>query len=130
LRRHLLARLTLLLGLLCMVSQLSGELHWALVEHQRCADHGEWIHEGDHHHAGSEEAAAPAPLSVTSPDDDAHDHDHCQVLTDRRELGLAPSATTPLEAPAAHAVTGLERATPVVAASALYRLAPKTSPPC
>jgi hypothetical protein len=129
LRRQLLPRLTLLLGLFCAYSQVSSTLHWLLVEHARCADHGEWVHVAEEHHAHEAEDATPASPSVAAAERDAHGHDHCQFLVDARSLtpvsrpeALIPS---PTESLGPDLIGPSDCSLPV----ALYRLAPKTSPP-
>jgi hypothetical protein len=81
-RRQLLKRLTLLVGIFCALSQVSGALHWVLVEHARCAEHGDWVHAGESDH-GHSDAAAPdtaapdaASVSVQAADSDEHGNDH------------------------------------------------------
>jgi hypothetical protein len=130
LRRQLLARLTLLVGLFCSFSQLTGALHWVVVQHERCAEHGDWVHAGEGHHSNPQAPAAPAPLSITSADLEAHGHDHCQFLFEQRELTLPSRVTASLQAPAREARAHDERAPEGAVRASLYELAPKTSPPC
>jgi hypothetical protein len=130
LRRRLLAPVTVLLGVLCVFSQLSSVVHWALVEHVRCAEHGDWVH-ADEEHAGAD-LATPAARQVSlvaSEALDEHAHDHCEFLSERHELTLAPAAFGLLQAPAALASSPGASAAEASGSGALYALAPKTSPP-
>jgi hypothetical protein len=138
-RRPLLARITLLVGLFCIFSQVSGALHWALVEHVRCAEHGDWVHEGEAHaeveaHAEGEAhaEASPEPSSepgLQAPGADEHGHDHCLYLADRRDPSLPSAALALIDS----RVGGWSAAAPgerdAVASALAYELAPKTSPP-
>jgi hypothetical protein len=137
LRRQLLPRLALLLGLFCAYSQISGALHWVLVQHARCAEHGEWIHAehgegghavaGDHGHA---EPAAPSQSSEARPaDDEAHGHDHCTFLVTPPELTPEAGTLASLAPAPTGGAAGFCRASDRGAPSALYLLAPTTSPP-
>jgi hypothetical protein len=120
--------LTLLLGLFCTFSQVSGALHWVLVEHERCSEHGELVHAGDSH--GSD-ADAPPPLavSITAEHVEGHAHEHCEFLLDSREVTLRPSSTASLLAPPLLGCFSHLRASDTDARFVLYELAPKTSPP-
>jgi hypothetical protein len=111
-------------------------LHTTLVEHAHCAEHGAWVHEGDSHagerafpHAkpgvSSDERFAPA---VTTSGTQEADHDHCQVLAERRKASLAAGPCA--------AVVALDPEQPKVRLASqsndgrvVYRFAPKTSPP-
>ncbi|MDH5491772.1 MAG: hypothetical protein OEY14_07455 [Myxococcales bacterium] len=130
------------LASLCLVAQLAGATHLVIVRHIRCAEHGEWLHEGEAPHAARAESAE----GVTTAERDAegtpdagpalglgdvasHEHEPCPCLTERRRLALRIGGT-----PKAH-VHGLARATLTLgdeappALAATYALAPKCSPP-
>ena len=128
-RRQLLARLTLLVGICCVFSQLSGALHWVLIEHARCAEHGEWVHVGDGDHAQSDVATAPDSVSIEAGSSETHGHDHCDFLRTPRELALAPSAPVSLPVPRVTGCSGQVRCSDAKASITRYELAPKTSPP-
>jgi hypothetical protein len=129
-------------ALVAVVLQLSatlgGAIHFALVRHERCPEHGELIH-GSWHAAPAVSAGALRlePLDDGPPrvfgahSDDAQDsHDACALFGLTRQRWAAPgtaSAVTravPAPAPAIHA----PRPAPIAQLAAL-RLAPKTSPP-
>jgi hypothetical protein len=128
-RHQLIAPLTLLVGIFCAFSQVSGALHWVLVEHARCAEHGEWVHVGEGEQAHSDAATAPASVSVEAEGTDEHGHDHCDFLRTPRELTLAPSARASLPVPRVVGSSGQVRCSDSKATIARYELAPKTSPP-
>lgn len=128
-RRQLIARLTLLVGLFCAFSQVSGALHWVLVEHAQCAEHGEWVHVGEGDHAHSDDPTAPASVSVQAGSTDEHGHDHCDFLRSPRELALGPSARASLPLLRFTGASGQVRGSDSKASIARYELAPKTSPP-
>lgn len=119
--------------MLCLVAQLLGLAHLVVVEHERCPEHGELIH-GDGRAADT--VAAPAPSTATTTarvlpgqSDEPHgDHDHCLSATERRDLRLSRVDVAAMISPAQSDALPRSATTPV-AARALYRSAPKTSPP-
>ena len=129
-----------LVALCCLVGQLSGLAHMLLVQHVTCPEHGELVHSGAVAHTDVTDLAAvsdatPATGLVSSGDATAeepagHGHDHCLAAAHGRgHVGLGGAAAGAL-APSP-ALAGLPTdAAPHLAHDALYRLAPKTSPPC
>jgi hypothetical protein len=113
-------------------------LHYALVQHVVCADHGELVHAAVSHeaHAAAAEAAPPEaePKQGQGPalhaDAFAHDHEHCAfAATPREGLTLPPShAVVTIDAAACSTLLAALR-TDAGISEALFRLAPKTSPP-
>lgn len=128
-RRQLVAHLTLLIGIFCAFSQVTGALHWVIVEHTRCAEHSEWVHVGEGNHAHSYAPTPTASLSVQAASADEHAHDHCDFLRTPRESTLAPSARASLPLPWVIGSFGQVRCSDSKAPLARYELAPKTSPP-
>ncbi len=128
--RHCLA----VVAWVCLVTQLSGVMHFLLVEHARCAEHGELIH-GHVQHAERETDAHPgtvAPSShlfVPAGRSEEHDHDHCLVASEKREA----IATTPtlLSGPSAGEDSAVvaDVSHELVLVARVYAFAPKTSPP-
>jgi hypothetical protein len=114
---------------LCLAAQLAIVAHAALVEHVRCPLHGDFVHPGSHHDDHAHHAPGDRPSAV--PVDEHHDgeHEHCAVLAHRRE---APPAVAPLDV-ASDELGWLGppalRSVPRAAAVALFRVAPKHSPP-
>jgi hypothetical protein len=128
-RRQLVAHLMLLVGLFCAFSQVSGALHWVLVEHARCAEHDAWVHADESDHSHSDAPAAPTSVSAQAAGADEHGHDHCDSLRTPRELTLVASARSSLSAPLVLGSSGEMRRSDSKAPAASYELAPKTSPP-
>ncbi|MFW2390547.1 MAG: hypothetical protein ACN4G0_19585 [Polyangiales bacterium] len=124
--RHICA----LAALLALMLQGSSGGHMLLVEHSRCAEHGELVHGSgaDHHGSNAPTSADSASVQGTSP---AHEdaHDHCTVSVDRRD---APASIDDSGWRAYSFTTLLSRAPAndlFSVRSHRYRLAPKTSPP-
>lgn len=119
---------------------LSFALHFVLVDHVRCADHGEWVHGAQHDHT---QAAGPSLAQVEQSSgkvafqrtsgDEGHEHEHCLVQTERRkQLALAPAVAdlTPKPAAAETETRAVLRKAPRFrSARPIYAFAPKTSPP-
>ncbi len=119
---------------LCLAAQGLVLGHYALVEHTRCAEHGELVHVGGHADAHGTEHGAGAAADVASDlittGEAAHDesHEHCATCSERRKVICAPA---PIVATVSVRVD--PSSTPVVqvfgASRAVYWIAPKTSPP-
>jgi hypothetical protein len=135
------APLALLLVLVHLGGTVGGYLHFALIEHERCPEHGELIHaptepvasgHGDaHRDAGS--AASPDTSSDASllPSRGLSDgsHDPCALTTALRERAAAPEpGVSSVSQPLVGGLPSLDDHRDF-AARAGYRLAPKTSPP-
>lgn len=116
-----------------MFGQASGLLHGVLVQHARCAEHGEAVHVAAAEHALAAHADASAPgTQVVHADATAaeeHGHEHCLGVWNRRGATFAPEAGTVVPALFAAHVHAAPHAIPRVAARPLFLLAPKTSPP-
>jgi hypothetical protein len=114
-----------------LLAQVAGLAHLLVVEHERCAEHGDIV-EGAANHpaAAAAERQEGDRASVRAAGDEIAGHDHCLYLaTLRRGTGsecqhvvLAPRAA------AARFVVGAERREQASGPS-LLRIAPKTSPP-
>jgi hypothetical protein len=115
--------------LLCLGAQFSTVLHELLVEHRRCAEHGEWVHV-DREHADSRVDARgePAPDGPVFTAPGAPD-DHCLVCSELRKLGLPAPSIPELCAPTLDDdAAPIGQRSPAHSAS-IYSFAPKTSPP-
>ncbi len=116
------------LAWLVVLSHLASTLHFALISHEICADHGELVHgsaalepHGEAHESG------PA----ASPGDTHPGHDHCAELG-RRNEHVAVLATPGLEIACVvtHSEPRVDAGTVVrPARSRLLLSAPKQSPP-
>lgn len=124
-------RVCTLAGLLALLLQGSSGGHMLLVEHTRCATHGELVHVGEaHHHAPSERAAAPMrSFDVPSGDAQEEAHEHCTMSTDRRDAVWSLADASPIGR-----IDGTPNREPVQATRPIskterFRIAPKNSPP-
>jgi hypothetical protein len=104
---------------LLLAGALSGGLHFVLVPHEICADHGEAVEVGPEPKTPSE---SPLPSS-------SHAHDHCSAA--QASGILAPLGPSLALAPPVHpAYDSTPAAGPrVVSPIETLRLAPKNSPP-
>lgn len=133
-RRILLRHLTVWVGLLCLFGQFSSALHMVLVEHVRCAEHGELVHvDGDQHadHDGTahRERSPGGPAISSSSTDSDHGHDHCLICSERRKLALLPAAVPELRAPEGGDALLALCPDASIHTPRIYSYAPKTSPP-
>ena len=123
------------LALLAALGPLLGLAHAEAVRHATCAEHGELIEaasasaEIGHDHDGLPEDAASAQTD-RGVAGKGHQHDHCALAQHSRDRAAQPQPTAP-SAPAcgAQGCTGLDETELRLARAALYRLAPKGSPP-
>jgi hypothetical protein len=139
------APLALVLVLVHLAGTVGGHLHFALVEHERCPEHGELIHAptGDHasEHAAHADAYVASTASSRVPDEHhasllpnrglSHgSHDSCALTTALRERATepGPSCTGVTQPPRVGALPSLDSHR-YFTARAAYRVAPKTSPP-
>ncbi len=116
-------------AVLCLMLQLSASLHYLLVEHAHCVEHGELTH-GDHHdHGGAAgietDEGAPHASAPAGHDDDGHEH--CLLATRTRACGEQPPAAVRKAPRMRVAGAALEAATPHEREPLVA--APKTSPP-
>jgi len=124
-------RVCALAGLLMVLLQGSSGGHMLLVEHSRCAEHGELVHAGEsHHHEGVSRVETQGPTYQNAPDYAADEtHDHCALAADRHDaLGAVSDAQiSPFEAGAQWQLRFADRFVPVD--TQRFRVAPKNSPP-
>jgi len=118
------------MALLALVLQGSSGGHMLLVEHSRCAEHGELIHGAAHQHEADQDRHAESAVLHGVPDPGSNEaHDHCSALTDRRDAvvlnGCADAGIRVAEAQDELSV--LRRL--IAPSTTRLRLAPKTSPP-
>ena len=106
-------------------------MHFALVAHRVCAEHGDLVHADEHagegHGAQNDHAEESADLGGA--DRDAHEHDTCAVVAIGDPAWTTPSGSTiAVELPNDGQTITAERSG-ALGHSVLYALAPKTSPP-
>ncbi len=102
-----------------------------LVEHTRCAEHGELVHDAEaHHHGGPSQRESGLPVFRGASEDGSDEtHEHCALTADRRDalpLIVGAQASAPLAEPEqsfalTHPFLPFE--------SRRFRVAPKNSPP-
>lgn len=118
-----------ILGLLALVLQGSSGGHMLLVEHAKCAEHGELIHRAHGHGIDTATEPGRSLRSTTDPESKAS-HDHCLLAAERRDA-LKPVADAwvaivlTIDAPDCFPV--VDSALPENAPR--FRVAPKNSPP-
>ena len=108
------------------VSQVLPALHFALVVHRVCAEHGELVHES----ASVAPEVAPAEAAIVARDGVSHEHEHCGVLATPGSFAVLVPAAAQAAAPGATELEvgfGCARAAHV--RIALLDYAPKLAPP-
>ena len=124
-------RACVLASLLGLFLQGSSAGHILLVQHTRCAEHGELVHSRDAHQqpAGEHSHADAAAVHGTPGPGSDEAHDHCALSVDRRDAIVsfcAPVCST-RSFETQHAFAPNEAFG--VARTARFRIAPKNSPP-
>lgn len=116
-------------ALVCLLGQLLGVLHMGLIEHRRCAAHGELVEGGADELAAAVDTdpAVGQAAFVGHEQRGEHDHDHCQAPSERCAPAPAVTEAAPVELALAGGAAPVAR--PPVAIVGLFRLAPKASPP-
>jgi hypothetical protein len=122
------------LAVVCLLGPIVAQAHMLLVQHATCAEHGELVHlDGVNGDSVGTDATASSDLTTVSSasleDAKPHGHDHCAAASARRIQ--APVDRPQLNLPAAASATAapFDLDAPSGAPVALYRLAPKNSPP-
>ncbi len=100
--------------------------HFALIQHEQCPEHGDWmhVHGGAAHHADGVDANWHSQET-------ADGHDHCSAPTALRErvafraLQIPPQRSLPHLLPTAKVATAASQ----LSSPVTLRTAPKTSPP-
>jgi hypothetical protein len=122
-----------LLAALCVLGPILAQAHLVLVQHARCAEHGELLHLGataPSESAVSSDSATGSGVSAPRTDpSESHEHDHCVIASGRKTQ--APAGST---APLLSLSPPVRTVSPNVAGQLapllpLYILAPKNSPP-
>lgn len=124
-------RACVLAGMLGLFLQGSTGGHMLLVEHLRCVEHGELVHNSQAHaHVSAAHRDADlAAVHATRDGDSDQAHEHCALSFDRRDA-LTSVDPAPLSAPPVDAVVGVVLTDAFIAPTAArFRIAPKNSPP-
>jgi len=127
------------LAALCLLTPILGYAHLLLVQHARCPEHGELVHVED---AAADDASLllgpglqlrtdePQVALESAPEVDGHEHDHCVAVLARKTSAPLASAGPLLPSHGSTlSLRGLVQDSVLRAPTALYRLAPKNSPP-
>jgi hypothetical protein len=114
----------LALGLL----QGSSGGHMLLVEHTRCAEHGEWIHGGGHDRTAGEPVQSD-PVSFEHRRTSEEAHEHCAMSAERRDAASRVADASFVALLDGTPYRLLIEPTAFVSSADRFRVAPKTSPP-
>ncbi|HWA72527.1 MAG TPA: hypothetical protein VG937_09340 [Polyangiaceae bacterium] len=124
--------LGLLRGLLLValgVGYLVPALHFGLVQHELCAEHGELRHSGGHAVVSARPSAHPVAAADSVPEF-ADEHDHCAVVaTSSKVAATVPSSASTSTLAAEASPSSLSRAELAHVSLALLHYAPKLAPP-
>ncbi len=117
--------LAMLSALACLVLQATTVAHMGLVQHSYCAAHGEFVH-GSH----VDERSTEQQAGWHAGEEDER-HEHCPVAQLQRAPTLPQPATIVLPRPflVANRATAPPVSASFVRSQAVWRSAPKTSPP-
>ena len=100
-----------------------------LVEHTKCAEHGELVHDGHAHRADAPSRTDRSWQSHSTPQSEAS-HDHCSLASDRRHavppiVGAGVTGLLEIDATSRFEAVGVASWDTFKR----FRLAPKNSPP-
>jgi hypothetical protein len=123
----------LLLAAVLITSQASAWVHAGAVAHVTCVEHGEAIHAAAPNQSQSEGRAIPVAVAATVVEDEvaalaAHDHCGSDALLRWRALAIDPPAVS-LKRPPLRSAPSFLAGLDAPRLTAIYRSAPKTSPP-
>lgn len=121
----------LALSIVTLVGQLSSFAHALFVPHASCAEHGEVIHAPQGPANPGATAGSPELAFAAAPVVDAdHAHEHCLFASVCRDHPtLSPRLCDKLDRPVSSPSRVQPRDIEPACAVALFRLAPKSSPP-
>lgn len=120
-----------LFGMLALLLQGSSGGHMLLVEHTRCAEHGDLVH-GDeaHRHAAAEPGEThELALEAYPTEGSSEAHGHCALCADRRDAPAVVSEATLIASVPRALEPALARVATPGSSTQRFRLAPKNSPP-
>ena len=124
-------RVCALAALLALFLQGSSGGHMLLVEHTRCAEHGDLVHGGDGHgHDASthvETDGLAFERAPEGPSDDAHEH--CALSVDRRDANLSIVEARVAPSRIERSPNAMPDETPALVTTKRFHIAPKNSPP-
>ena len=104
--------------------------HMLLVEHTRCAEHGDLVHgEGHDHGVGDAATAEHRALEAAANLGDEEAHGHCSHASERRDAAADVPTSHALALRRDEPIPSLREASAFPTLAQLYRTAPKNSPP-
>jgi hypothetical protein len=115
--------------LACLLPQLAGIAHHVMVQHSRCAEHGELVHTGIVASATDSRRDLATPSLQRSASDAAESHEHCAIVVESRKLLISAPTLALADAPTMVEATRWLLATTPDTGRSRYSFAPKTSPP-
>jgi hypothetical protein len=131
--RHVFRGVGAALAVLTFASPLLGSLHEAKVRHVTCPDDGELIdapaQTPRHAETSSRSAAFFAERDPEAPPLAGQGHEHCAVMLQAHLRAREGSRPVAISVPTALVVVSVPDEAPRPRSIALYRLAPKASPP-
>jgi hypothetical protein len=118
-------------GLIALLLQGSSGGHMLLVEHTRCAEHGELVHvdEGHHHPGAWRVETDGAAFLGTSNEGSDEAHEHCAPVVDREDGLLHVTAAQCSPSLAGPDQPAMSTRAPAPVDRRRFRIAPKNSPP-
>lgn len=122
----------MMMGLLALFMQGSSAGHMLLVEHVRCAEHGELIHGTQRHsEASSPRGDSPwAAVDAQTHQESDEAHVHCALSSNRREAPAPIASARVRAASSCEAPLRMRFACQCLCDdSSRFRVAPKSSPP-
>lgn len=121
-------RSSVAVAILCLLVQSLALVHLVVVKHVRCAEHGDVMHAGDGDPDVVPARGDSAGVRRARAGGDAESHDHCQSLVERRDIRTFQATEITTVCLDVHEVDPAKPA-PAIVAIAIYRVAPKVSPP-
>ena len=121
----------MLLAVVGLFLQGSQGGHMLLVEHTRCAEHGDLVHPGDgpDHAAGDDASAEHRAFEAAADLGDEEAHEHCSHAFERRDAAADVPASEVAALRRAEPPPFAEPALAFTERAPRYRTAPKNSPP-
>lgn len=124
------------LAALFLLGPIMGYAHLLLVRHAQCPEHGELVHLGEAAVAPegdigleSNRPGAATDVVGSGHQSENHGHDHCDLVATRKAQAPLHAAGPALQAAATPSPHPIDDGPLAGSQIAIYRLAPKNSPP-
>jgi hypothetical protein len=124
--------LSLALSVVFGLAQALPILHFVLVAHRLCAEHGEMLHADGREEAASHDGdarSADEQTRVVTSARESHVHEHCGVVVSAHSHGVGLGRPCGSGAPVAEVTSTRGDARTAHTSIALLRYAPKLAPP-